>query len=183
MQHKVCNYCKIELPVESFSTKANGCFRSLCKKCNTIKAKEYYYKNIEQVREKARLHAREVFEQRKEYMACYRMDKKEELLGYAKKYYYSHRDHYLKSMEEYRAEHRDEMNAYKRDFYTKNRDMCIERNRAYYSSMPPEQKARVLRVGREKYEKNTEEMKAYHRVWSHENRERTKTGIERTVYF
>jgi len=167
-----CNSCKKELPIELFHKRMRGGlekYRSSCQPCEREAAKKYYHKNIDVSREKGRIRARENTASRKEYMGKYREDKKDELLQYAKDYYYAHQDKYLEGMSQYREIHREEMNAYKREFYKLNREGIRDKWKENYKNLSPEEKEKHLARAKEYYHNNQETMTAAHREWLQEN--------------
>ena len=75
MVKKKCTRCGIEKPVSEFYKRANGNYRSWCKECNKICATNFYKKNPEYNRKKAK----EWREDNKEYYSQYRKEKRYEI--------------------------------------------------------------------------------------------------------
>ncbi len=76
---KCCNECKLEKDLESFSRSKGGKFgrRSKCKDCQSSYYKDYYAKDDEYHKNRAKVYYSEHTEERKSYASDYRVNNRE----------------------------------------------------------------------------------------------------------
>ena len=92
---KCCTKCKVEQNLNNFSKNGDG-YRSICKTCRNLAAKEYRIANIDIVRAKD------------------------------KTYYECNRTQRLEANRKYRKEHRDAICEQKQNYYEENKEKILE---------------------------------------------------------
>jgi hypothetical protein len=123
---KKCSKCKLEKQLDQFVKRKNykDGLASWCKKCNSIKTKEWYSQN----KEKANKYAVEYLktwkpqneERVKEYMKTYNQENKDIIKEKQKLYFIKNKQQILKKQKLWLNENKERVSKYSKDYIEKN---------------------------------------------------------------
>lgn len=114
-----------------------------------------------------------------------RLENKDEIKKYRKKYYEKNKDKFLKEKKEYYEKNIDKIKCYRKNFYDKNRDKileqkkeyykenidkCIDKNNRYYK----ENRESLLNKKKNYYQENSDKIKEYHVGYRENNKDKRR---------
>lgn len=154
---KVCTKCKrILVAYEGNFYKAKECkydLRNVCKKCESERSKEYYRKNDNHIKEKAKK---------------YREDNKEYCKEYKKQYYEENKEEISEKYKKYQEDNKEKIKEYKKQYYEKNKKEILEKCKQYRE----ENKEEIKKRKRKYREENKEKIAESNKRWQKENPEK-----------
>lgn len=133
---KLCKSCLEEKPLEEFykQTASKDGLASICKSCKSIKDKEYYEKNKENILIKAKEYRDNNSDKISEYKNEYYNDplNKAHKAETDRIYREVNRDKILLKKKVYREENKDKIRQGRRDHYERNREALLESSKLHY---------------------------------------------------
>lgn len=144
---KVCNKCKEEKTLESFSyDKVNGKFVNICKDCKAEATKKWREKNKEKAKISAKEYQKTHKKQIDEYQAKYRIENAEKRRAYSRKYNKDnkevikikrriyrekHKEEFRERDKKYAEEHKEEIKTRYKEWAKEHAKQLAEYNKKY----------------------------------------------------
>lgn len=136
MATKICSKCGIEQDVSMFhkSKSSKDGLKSMCKKCNIEKAKNYVLKNKDKVKKYQHEYRLKNKDKAHEYRVSYFAEHKKEILDKQKEYYKKNKEKIAKTSSVYYSNNKEEICKKAAKYYETNKEICKEKNKRYRES-------------------------------------------------
>jgi hypothetical protein len=154
---KKCNTCGLEKDITEFGKCKGGRYgvRGECKECYSIKKKEYYEKNREEIRHK----------QKK-----YREQNPEKIKRMKREEYQKHKNRYRENNKKYREENKEILKEKQRIYRENNREGFRRRSKEYYYK----HHNIICKKGRERVKKEKDKLKIYQIEYRKRNKKKVR---------
>ena len=159
---KRCTKCGETLPAttEYFHKKKYGKYEldSICKKCSSEHAKQYYKDNKDKISEKNKQYRENNKDKILEYKKQYRENNKDKIAEYGKYYRENNKDHIRERQKQYRENNKDKISEQQKQYHENNRDKILERQKQYREN----NKDKLLEHAKQYYKDNKDKIKQYY---------------------
>lgn len=149
VKERVCSICGEAHPLTAEfwpkSKESKDGFRQPCKRCKSIRDKEYRERTAERQKERSRAYYEAHKEQHAAYAKAYRESHQEETIERRRKYYAENKEQILAKQHAYRLEHLDREKENHRRYYQEHRKEVLEKCKTYQDAHKAEVVERVNR--------------------------------------